>query len=634
VISLNNKFSLYPDDRSNQFGNPNDLDTNGGVFDYNYDAPEDSTAAPTQNDASQSSPEYDRSDAEAVSEAADLILSQSVSEPVKTAPQEKPKPRKKGSGAKTAAFFLLIIILTLTLGVVFYLKTNLIFGSLFGEHVIYPYGTKEINLSGSDYEDYSGLSGMKSLEVIDLTNSSFKNLSDLYGCGKLRKIILADRELRAEDCIELYRRLPDAELVCRINVNGEVYDSDVKSIKVENADSEGQRLYAALRSLKSLDMTACDVSDDTFQSLAEELPKCIIIVRTTVCGKEYTTDEQALRLSGELTADDVLRIGYFRNLNTIDLGKCKNAGLLDDFLAANPDIKLSRIIDFLGKSVSTADDFVDLRGSKYTLEQVKAGLDEVLPQMNSLKKIDMCGCGLSNSDMEKLCAAYPDIKFVWMIHFVKWYVRTDAVAFSSLNSIGKSVYTQDDYAPLFKYCTDLVALDLGHSRITDISGIASMKNLRAVILTDNKITDISAFAQLKKLELIEMNATNKVKSVEPLRDLPNLKYINLWGSMGITDLSPLYNHENLKIVIFERTIDKEEQERFIKSNPNCDTYFKVDSNKVSTNPAWRNNPARKKLKEFLCYNDQYDMMWRYVTGFDEETGEYIIDYNSDQYKYK
>ena len=97
---MNNKFSLYPDDRSNQFGNPNDLDTNGGVFDYNYDAPEDSTAAPTQNDASQSSPEYDRSDAETVSEAADLILSQSVSEPVKTAPQEKPKLRKKGSGAK------------------------------------------------------------------------------------------------------------------------------------------------------------------------------------------------------------------------------------------------------------------------------------------------------------------------------------------------------------------------------------------------------------------------------------------------------------------------------------------------------------------------------------------------------
>ena len=142
---------------------------------------------------------------------------------------------------------------------------------------------------------------------------------------------------------------------------------------------------------------------------------------------------------------------------------------------------------------------------------------------------------------------------------------------------------------------------------------------------------------------------NKSLALNKLKEIP-MKY-NHWEQKNIvtednrlfTALSYIIlmkyeslmiNHENLKIVIFERTIDKEEQERFIKSNPNCDTYFKVDSNKVSTNPAWRNNPARKKLKEFLCYNEQYDMMWRYVTGFDEETGDYIIDYDSDQYKYK
>ena len=236
--------------------------------------------------------------------------------------------------------------------------------------------------------------------------------------------------------------------------------------------------------------------------------------------------------------------------------------------------------------------------------------------------------------MEQLCNDYPNIKFVWMVRFVNWTVRTDAVMFSTLNSEGKSKYTQVDYAPLFKYCTDLVALDLGHSRITDISAIASLKKLRAVILMDNKITDISAFAELKDLEFIEMNATNRVKSVEPLKDLKNLKYINLWGSMGISDLSPLYNHENLKIVIFERTVPKEEQENFIKSNPNCDTYFDMESVRYSTNTAWRENPYRKKIKSLFGRTDANNVLireWKYVVGFDEKTGDYILDYNTDQY---
>ena len=154
-----------------------------------------------------------------------------------------------------------------------------------------------------------------------------------------------------------------------------------------------------------------------------------------------------------------------------------------------------------------------------------------LPKMPYLKKIDMCGCELSDSEMEQLCNEYPDIKFVWMLHFGRWSLRTDAVAFSALNSNGEECYTQVHYAPIFKYCTDLRALDLGHSLITDISAIFSLKKLRAVILTDNKIRNIDAFAELKDLEFIEMNARNKVSSLEPLRNLDNLKYINLWGGV-------------------------------------------------------------------------------------------------------
>ena len=669
---MSTKYPLYPDDRSNQFGSANDLDANGGVFDsyqnendrYHpplpyvqepqpvqaavpFAAAKDDVIAPS--DEPQVAAGNILNDEEAVTsqvQNAPVVRNEQPyqNEPIADAPRtystsavpaQNARP-KKGIAPKWIALFSLLFVTVATLGVFLYTNTHAIFGELFGRHEIVSSYTTVLDLSGSDYSDYSQLSKLKALETVDLTNTPVRDLSVLYGLGSLKRVILADRTLSASDCIAFYGHVPGSHLTCKVDINGQIYDSETAQLTVENMDGDSQKLLASLNSLIRLDLTGCEVSEDTLSSLSEALPDCMIIARVQLNGKEYRTDAASVVLSGEITEKDVELLHYFKNLKTMDVRNCTSTDLVDKIISAHPDVKLNNPIVLLGHNVGTEDEFVDLRGSKYTFKEVKAALDEALPRMKSLRKIDMCGCGLSNYEMEQLCKAYPDIKFVWMIHFVKWSVRTDAVAFSALNSEGKSTYTQDDYAPLFKYCTDMVALDLGHSRITDISAISSMKHLRAVILMDNKITDISVFAELKDLEFIEMNATNKVKSIEPLRKLQNLRFINLWGSVGLTDLSPLYEHEKLEIAIFERTIAKEEQARFKESNPNCAAFFKVDSNKVSTNEAWRMNPYRRRLKERVFRNLEKDIFknWMYVVGFDEETGEYILDYSTNQYKYR
>ncbi|MBQ1397841.1 MAG: hypothetical protein IIY89_05060 [Clostridia bacterium] len=508
----------------------------------------------------------------------------------------------------------------------FFFCTHAILGNVFGKHDIYYSSTREIHLSGSDYSDYSQLSKVRSLETIDLTHSSFTDLSDLYGCKNLKSVKLSGKEMKAEDCIAFYRQVPGANLICRINIGGQVYDSGITALKVKDADEKTQRHFAALRQLEELNLTACDVSDDTYQVLSDSLKKCNILISTTICEKTYKTSADTVVFKGEITSTDVRRIGYFKSLSLIDLKNSENPEVLSDFISAHPGLRVNRPVELLGKTVGTEDECIDLRGSKYTYDQVKAALDEKLPELKSAKKIDMCGCGLSNKEMEQLGKEYPDIKFVWIVHFKRWSVRTDAVVFSTLNGNGYEFYDQNDYAPVFKYCTDLIALDLGHSLINDISPIASMKKLRAVILTDNKIRDISAFAELKDLEFIEINV-NRVQSAEPLRDLQKLKYIDFWSSMAMTKLEPLYHHEELKLAIFHRTVSRAERARFMKSNPDCDTYFKVDTVKTTTNKAWRTNPYRKRVKKAF-------KNWKYVVGFDEETGKYIFDYKTDQYKYK
>ena len=616
-FGLSVRYPLFPDDQPDRFGSPNYLGSEGGLLEQLDDNG-------SQND---DNPVQTASD--------DAEVTESPRPSGDDAPSaHKDMPASKGGHTLLKAVALLALIAAAAGAVasLVYYRTHAIFGELFDDPMIFSSGEKLVNLSGSDFNDYSQISKLKSVEEIDLTNTPVNDLSVLYDRKSLRKVILADRVLKAEECVEFYSHLPDALLICKVDVGGEIYPSDVSQLTVENADADVQPLFAALKNLIRLDLTACDVSDDTFRSLSKSLPECLIVINVELCGRQYRTDDTAVVLNGEITQADADRVGFFRNLKTLDARNCTSTELVDKIIADHPDVKLNEPIDFLGVTVGIFDETVDLRGHKYSLESVRTALAEIVPKMPFLRKIDMCGCGLSNSEMEQLCGEYPDIKFVWILHFGHWKLRTDAVAFSALNSNDQEFYTQAHYAPIFKYCTDLRALDLGHSLITDISAISSLKKLRAVILTDNKITDISAFAELKDLEFIEMNVSNRVKSVEPLRNLENLRFVNLWGSMEITDLSPLYNHDKLEIAILERTIPKEERDRFKESNPNCATFFKVDSSKVTTNSTWRENPYRVRLKQaFRTERAFYN--WKYITGFDEETGEYIVDYNSDQYKY-
>ena len=640
---MNHIHSDFSGENVNGFGSENFPESSGGVFDA---MTEDGTsgAAPTVENAKDAKETKDAKNAEDTKDTKDVEDAEEAEEAEDTKDTKNAKDakdaknakdaKKKGGFGKVVLLLLLALLAAAAVRVLLYFHNRAVFGDLFGKHTVYATNVTTLNLSGSDYNDYSQIAKLKEMETVVLTNSSFNDLAALYPCKKLRNVILADRVLSAEECIDFYSHLPQAALQCRVLIGEDIYDSELTTLAVENADEDTQRLYAALGRLEQLDLTACEVSDETLAFLCDALPQCTVLARVSIGGKEYTTDAEAVALGENATQRDAEILRCFRNLKVIDITQCGDSELTGKITTMYPDVSLNEPVELLGRTFGTADELIDLRGKKYTLAQVKAALEEALPKLKKLKKIDMCGCGLSNAEMEQLCEAYPKIKFVWMIHFVHWDVRTDAVVFSSLNSIGSSVYTQRDYAPLFKYCTDLVSLDLGHSRITDISAIANLKKLRAVILVDNKIRDISAFAELKDLEFIEMNATNRVQSIEPLKDLKNLKYINMWGSMDITDLSPLYNHENLKLTIFERTISLEEQKRFKESNPGCEAYFKVDSAHITTNNAWRSNPYRKKIKNANIRKDLGIFMhWMYIVGFDEETGEFIVDYNTDQYKY-
>ncbi len=183
-------------------------------------------------------------------------------------------------------------------------------------------------------------------------------------------------------------------------------------------------------------------------------------------------------------------------------------------------------------------------------------MDAVIAKMPNLKKATLLNCGLTNDGYAAISDAHPDIKFVWEIVLSHWTVRTDAVAFGTFKTTADSFFMHDDEAYYLRYCTDLVALDIGHNYVSDLSFLEYMPNLKILILVDNvkaivdnkakHLTDLSAVANCTKLRYLEFFANN-VSDLSFLDGLTELEDLNIsYNSMSsITHLKNLPNLQRL-----------------------------------------------------------------------------------------
>ena len=181
-----------------------------------------------------------------------------------------------------------------------------------------------------------------------------------------------------------------------------------------------------------------------------------------------------------------------------------------------------RAISVYGEEFSSDVSELDLSG--IPLADDGAELEAKLPEFTALEKVVMCDCGLSDEQMDALDQKYTDIRFVWTVHFGGYSLRTDATGFIAAKEPHGEL-SNKDMGPL-RYCTDLVALDLGHMKFTDISFVSGMKHLRFLVLADGEVDDIDPVAELPELEYLEIFRTN-VQDLTPLLKCRSLKDLNI-----------------------------------------------------------------------------------------------------------
>lgn len=249
-----------------------------------------------------------------------------------------------------------------------------------------------------------------------------------------------------------------------------------------------------------------------------------------------------------------------------------------------------------GKSCDLSDASLNLR--KIPIEDDGAELRRAIPLMTELNYVDMDSTGVSNQEMEKLRADFPDVKFVWRVWFGENYsVRTDVQRIlASKPSAGGMIYDWDVEA--LSCCHDVVFLDMGHNgALTDISFVKQMPKLEVAILGMCGWSDASPLASCPELEYLEMFTTQCV-DLSPLAGLKNLRHLNVAGIVALEDITPLYNLTELKRLYLGsmNRVPWEQCEEFQKRVPDCE--FDTMVYEDPTGGHWR-------------YDENGDMVERY-----------------------
>ncbi|MDO4493529.1 MAG: leucine-rich repeat domain-containing protein [Clostridia bacterium] len=250
-----------------------------------------------------------------------------------------------------------------------------------------------------------------------------------------------------------------------------------------------------------------------------------------------------------------------------------------------------------------------------TIDLNETAVDDLAPLTAYLKehpevtRVELCNCGQPNEALAELRDAFPNVKVVWMVKVGKRFkLRTDITHFATWEILrwndegiieAKNVggHKSKDVDNL-RYCTDLVALDLGHNSLTDLSFLEPLKNLRWLILADNKITDITVLGTLPHLYYLEL-LSNRITDISPLANLTELVDLNI-GGCSEKDATAVCNIKSLKrlwITDFFFKDKKAQRAEIEAALPDCEICWVKDNR--YTLYGWRTHERYYEMRRAL-----------------------------------
>lgn len=392
-----------------------------------------------------------------------------------------------------------------------------------------------------------------------------------------------------------------------VDVGGTDYELGTTEFVVTDPEFQDFGQLNKLPELKLLDLTGLDLTPAGFERIAAALTVEAEILWNVPFGAALLpSDATRLDITPDTPADALALTSYFPRLESVradyPLGEPLIAMAAD--LRERPDVRFTCRTKVYDLDIDSSTETLVL--NEMPIEELDS-LRLALRALPGITRVEMKECGISNEEMGALRDEFPDIKFVWNIHVYHYTVPTDALSYSTLVGDPTYCYADQEFNSIFRYCTDLVALDLGHHSITDLSEIVHLQKLKYLILYENMITDISPLAELPELNFIELGE-NMVTDLTPLSRLEHLEDLNLNINYYLENVRSLADCRSLKRLYIGNCGISAADAAYLQENLPEDCYFTCTAPR-GVNNTWRDSDKTDAIRTAFTN-------WRYVTGYD------------------
>ena len=276
---------------------------------------------------------------------------------------------------------------------------------------VFPSDSSELTLPHATAEDVKLLDAFSMLRSVDASGSTA--YEELYAFKE------------AHPAIEVHYSLTFGDVT--------VEENDT-SVAVPDG-TEANALIAVLRyfpKITDADLRNSGWTEEDVSAFAEAFPQMQLHRSIRIGSTVFDSDDSLLDLRNESDIDVtelIDTLSRFTSLRTAALPNTMSSDDVDAIRNAYPNVEIVGPVTAFGQTFEGGAEEIDLSKIKLNgTEEVEA----LFAHLPFLRKAVMCDCGLSNEQMETLCNAYPDVKFVWTIEIGKRKLRTDAIGFSTI----------------------------------------------------------------------------------------------------------------------------------------------------------------------------------------------------------
>ncbi len=355
-------------------------------------------------------------------------------------------------------------------------------------------------------------------------------------------------------------------------------------------------------------ITAADKSllGDMFPGVLFDVVELQDICGVTVPVDTETIDFSKVTVASAQLDDMITGLKLLPNLKSADLHGSEltwedRVKLSSEF----PKVHFGWVVTYRDVEYDSDDtEEIDISRTRLTTADLVT-LKELTQQINGLKKLILCDCGLDNETLGEFRKEVPDVNVVWRLTMGKWRLRTDQITFSVLIYSYNYVRLRSADIQVLKYCTDLKCLDLGHQAISDISVIGEyLTDLRLLIMADNWISDLTPLANLKHLHYLEL-FVNNITDLSPLAELHELVDVNISYNRRLSNIEPLLYSPMMERVWLESTsVSSEDFDLLEETYPDAKV-VRVVRGRPSVDQGWRDGCARYQQMMDMWFNNYY-----------------------------